>query len=177
MTQAVCSYWQWRRTLTSVLASAARVVCLLAIPSLTAAQQIGGTVTDSTGAVLPGVTVEARSPALIEQVRTVSTNDQGQYLIVALQAGVYTVTFTLPGFTTFAREGVRLSLGFTAEIDGKLAVGSATETVTVAGASPVVDLRNANQQQVMNREIIDSIPSGKSITGYGLLVPCNREHR
>ena len=79
MAQPVCSYWKWRRTLTSVLASAARVVCLLVIPSLAAAQQIAGTVTDTSGAVLPGVTVEARSPALIEQVRTVTTNDQGQY--------------------------------------------------------------------------------------------------
>ena len=100
MTQ-VRSGWLWRRAITAALTFAVRVlVCLLVIPSLAAAQQIGGTVTDTTGAVLPGVTVEARSPALIEQVRTVTTNDQGQYLIAGLQAGVYTVTFTLPGFST-----------------------------------------------------------------------------
>jgi hypothetical protein len=144
---------------------------LVLLPGLAAGQQIAGTVTDATGAVLPGVTVEVRSPALIEQVRSVVTNDQGQYLVAALQAGAYSVTFTLPGFATVVREGVKLTVGFTAQIDAQLSVGAVTETITVAGASPVVDLRNVNQQQVMNREIIDSIPSGKSITGYGLLVP------
>ncbi len=149
----------------------AGLVYLLAIPGLASAQEISGTVSDTTGAVLPGVTVEAASPALIEKVRTVTTNDQGQYSIVGLQAGTYTVTFTLSGFSAVVREGVRLTVGFTADINAKLAVGSVSETITVAGASPVVDLRNVNQQQVMSREVIDSIPSGKSITGYGLLVP------
>src|SRR5262245_58489021 len=155
MTQ-VRSGWPWRHAIKAAVRFAGRVfVLLLVVPGLAAAQEIGGTVTDSTGAVLPGVTVEARSPALIEQVRTVTTNDRGQYTIVGLQAGLYTVTFTLPGFNTVVREGVRLTVGFTAEIDGKLSVGSVSETVTVAGASPVVDLRNVNQQQVMNREVID----------------------
>src|SRR5262245_30965036 len=162
----------WRRAVRTALTLAAKVfVLLLVVPGLAAAQEISGTVTDTTGAVLPGVTVEAASPALIEKVRTVTTNDQGQYSIVGLQAGAYTVTFTLSGFSTVVREGVRLTVGFTADINAKLAVGSVSETITVAGASPVVDLRNVNQQQVMNREVIDSIPSGKSITGYGLLVP------
>jgi hypothetical protein len=155
----------------NVLAPVTLFVCLLVIPSVAVAQQIAGTVTDTSGAVLPGVTVEARSPALIEQVRTVTTNDQGQYLIAGLQPGVYSVTFTLTGFSTVLREGVKLTQGFTADINGQLAVGSVAETITVAAASPVVDLRNVNQQQVMNREVIDTIPSGKSITGYGLLVP------
>ena len=109
-----------RRGGARVVGVMAITACLGMIPSLAAAQQIGGTVTDTTGAVLPGVTVEAKSPALIEQVRTVITNSQGQYLIAALQTGVYTVTFTLPGFRAVAREGVRLTLGFTAQIDGKL---------------------------------------------------------
>ena len=165
MTRTFC-----RRALKSVLL-AAGVVCLLAIPSSTAAQQIAGTVTDTTDAVLPGVTVEARSPALIEQVRTVTTNAQGQYVIAGLQAGVYSVTFTLPGFSTVVREGVKISQGFTADINAQLAVGSVSETVTVTGASPVVDVRNVNQQQVLTQEAIAAIPSGKSITGYGLLVP------
>ncbi len=171
MTRTVRNDRPWYRALTKVLASATLFVCLLAIPSSTAAQQIAGTVTDTTDAVLPGVTVEARSPALIEQVRTVTTNDQGQYVIAGLQAGVYSVTFTLTGFRTVVREGVKISQGFTAAINGQLAVGSVSETVTVTAASPVVDLRNVNQQAVMSREVIDSIPSGKSITGYGLLVP------
>src|SRR2546430_1889636 len=99
-------------------ALAAGIVCL--VPRLASAQQIGGTVTDSTGAVLPGVSVEARSPALIEQVRNVVTNEAGQYLIVALEPGVYSVTYTLTGFRTVVREGVKLSSGFTASIDTQL---------------------------------------------------------
>lgn len=171
MVRAFWNGWAQRRTRLRAWTSVAGLVCLLAIPGLASAQEISGTVTDTTGAVLPGVTVEAASPSLIEKVRTVTTNDQGQYSIVGLQAGVYSVTFTLSGFSTVVREGVRLTAGFTADINGKLAVGSVSETITVAGASPVVDLRNVNQQQVMSREVIDSIPSGKSITGYGLLVP------
>jgi hypothetical protein len=152
-----------------LVALAAGIVCL--VPSLASAQQIGGTVTDPSGAVLPGVTVEARSPALIEQVRTVVTNEAGQYLIVALETGVYNVTFTLTGFRTVVREGVKLSTGFTANIDTQLPVGSVEETVTVTGDSPVVDIQNVEQRQVIDREVIDSIPSGKSISGYGLLIP------
>ena len=159
----------WRLPRILLVVVAATVASL--IPGLARAQQIGGTVTDSTGALLPGVTVEARSPALIEQVRTVVTNDAGQYLIVALETGVYTVTFTLPGFRTVVREGVRLSTGFTADIDAQLSVGAVQETVTVTSASPIVDVRNVEQRTTMNQEVIDGIPSGKSITGYGLLVP------
>ncbi len=98
--------------------------CLLLLPALAHAQAIGGTVSDSTGAVLPGVTVEARSPALIEQVRTAVTDGNGQYLIVALETGVYSVTFTLPGFSTVVRDAVELSGGFTANIDVELPVGA-----------------------------------------------------
>ena len=121
MTRTVRNDRPWYRALTKVLASVTLFVCLLAIPSSTAAQQIAGTVTDTTDAVLPGVTVEARSPALIEQVRTVTTNDQGQYVIAGLQAGVYSVTFTLTGFSTVVREGVKISQGFTADINAQSA--------------------------------------------------------
>ena len=146
-------------------------ICLLFAPGAVFAQQIGGTVTDSTGAVLPGVTVEAASPALIEKVRTAVTDGRGQYLIVALETGTYAVTFTLSGFGRVVREGIQLSTGFTASIDIQLAVGDVQESVTVTGASPVVDIQNVEQRQVMNREVIDSIPSGKSVSGYGLLIP------
>ena len=147
------------------------IACLLLAPGLARAQQIGGTVTDTTGAVLPGVTVEARSPAIIEQVRTAVTDGAGQYLIVALEPGTYTVTYTLPGFNTFVREGIELTSGFTASINVQLLVGDIEETVTVSGASPVVDIQNVEQRQVMNREVIDSIPTGKRISSYGLLIP------
>src|SRR5713226_2886111 len=103
---------------------------------------IAGVVKDTTGAVLPGVTVEAASPALIEKVRTVVTDGQGQYKIVELRPGPYTVTFSLPGFSTVKREGIELTTGFTAVTDAVLRVGSVEETVTVSGASPVVDTQN-----------------------------------
>ena len=161
---------RWRLGLAALAAVSA---CLLLAPSPAGAQgsAIGGTVSDSTGGVLPGVTVEARSPLLIEQVRTAVTDGSGQYRIIALEPGTYSVTFSLPGFSTVIREGIDLSIGFTANVDIQLSVGDIQETVTVSGASPVVDIQNVEQRQVMSREVIDSIPTGKSITGYGLLVP------
>ena len=89
---------------------------------------IAGLVTDATGAILPGVTVETASPALIEKTRTVTTDAQGRYLVEALPAGTYTVTFTIPGFRTVVREGIQLSTGFTATVNAELAVGSVEET-------------------------------------------------
>src|SRR3989442_8223444 len=114
------------------------------VPSLAGAQSsttgsIAGLVRDTTGAVLPGVTVEAASPALIEKVRTVVTDDQGQYKILELRPGQYTVAFSLAGFATVKREGIELTTGFTAQVNAELRVGSLEETVTVSGASPVVD--------------------------------------
>ena len=144
---------------------------LLLIPGIAGAQQIGGTVTDTTGGVLPGVTVEARSPALIEQVRTAVTDGNGQYLIVALEVGTYDILYSLPGFGSLLREGVVLNSGFTANIDIQLGIGDIEETITVSGATPVVDIQNVEQRQVMDREVIDSIPTGKSFQSYALLVP------
>ena len=146
-------------------------LALVLLPGAAAAQQIGGTVSDSTGGVLPGVTVEARSDALIEGVRSAITDGNGQYLIVALEVGDYDVTYSLPGFGTVLREGVSLSSGFTANIDIQLSVGDIAETITVSGATPVVDIQNVEQRQVMDRDIIDSIPTGKSFQAYALLVP------
>src|SRR5688572_27762409 len=97
------------------------VALLLAAPSTLLAQaSITGTGTDSSGAVLPGGTVKASSPALIEKMRTATTDSNGQYRIVDLRAGEYTVTFTLQGFTTVKREGVALEGSFTATINGDL---------------------------------------------------------
>ena len=144
---------------------------LLLLPSLASAQAIGGTVTDATGGVLPGVTVEARSSAIIEQVRTAITDGNGQYLIIALEPGTYSISYSLPGFGTLVRDEIELSTGFTASIDVQLSVGDIAETVTVSGASPVVDIQNVHQRQVVDREVIDSIPTGKSFQAYALLVP------
>ena len=149
----------------------AGVSCLLLAPTLASAQSIGGTVTDETGGVLPGVTVEARSPALIEQVRAAVSDGAGQYLIVQLEPGVYSVTFTLPGFSTFVRDGVELLGQVTANVDGQLQVGAVEETITVTGASPTVDVQNVQQQAVMTREIIDAIPTGRNINNLAVLVP------
>jgi hypothetical protein len=121
--------------------------------------------------VLPGVTVEASSPALIERVRSVVTDNQGQYKIVDLRPGVYTLTFTLPGFSTVIREGIQVSAAFTANVAVELAVGEVSETITVTGATPLVDIQNVNQQRVVTRDILDNLPSAKTIQDMAVLTP------
>jgi len=144
---------------------------LLLVPARALAQSaIAGTVRDSSGAVLPGVSVEAASPVLIEKIRTVVTNDQGQFTIVDLRPGTYTVTFTLPGFNTFKREGLELPTDFTATIAAELRVGALEETVTVTGSSPVVDVASTARVQVLTRETLDALPTGRSIFAMGQLV-------
>src|SRR6185503_8294772 len=126
---------QWR------LALMAGVVMLL--PALAFAQgSITGVVRDSSGAVLPGVTVEAASPALIEKVRTVVSDSSGQYQIVDLRPGTYALTLTLSGFNTFRREGIELTGNFTATVNAEMRVGALEETITVTAESPVVDVSN-----------------------------------
>jgi hypothetical protein len=147
------------------------IASLLLVPSVTSAQAISGTVTDATGNILPGVTVEARSPVLIEQVRTALTNGAGQYQIVELRPGTYSVTYTLTGFSTLVREGIELTSGFTANLDVQLRVGTLTETVIVTGATPLVDVQNVTKHTVATREIIDTIPAARSFQGVGVLIP------
>jgi hypothetical protein len=140
----------------------------------TAHAQVGiaGVVKDGTGAVLPGVTVEATSPALIEKTRTVTTDGAGQYKIVDLRPGTYDVIFTLPGFKTVRRTDIILEGTFTAQISIELQVGSVEESVTVEAASPVVDVTNANTEFVANREILDSIPTPiRNTPARALLIP------
>jgi len=124
---------------------------------------IAGTVRDTTGAVLPGVTVEAASPALIEKVRTAVTDSQGQYQIVDLRPGTYSVTFSLVGFSTVRREGITITASFTAPVGAEMRVGSLEETVTVTGASPVVDVQNVRTQAIITNEILDAVPTARSI--------------
>src|SRR5499427_9497393 len=113
------------------------VLAFILVPAAARAQSaIAGVVKDTTGAVLPGVTVEVSSPALIEQVRSAVTDAQGQYKILELRPGTYSVTFTLPGFATVKRDGVELPANFTAPVNGELKVGSLEETVVVSGLSP-----------------------------------------
>src|SRR2546422_9518202 len=115
--------------------------CVL-LSSTASAQQasgIAGVVRDTSGAVLPGVTVEASSPALIEKVRSAVTDGEGRYNITELRPGTYTVVFSLPGFNSLKREGIVLTTGFTATVNADMPVGALEETVTVTGASPLVD--------------------------------------
>src|SRR5881397_1467117 len=144
---------------------------LLLLPAASWAQvsdtaAIAGVVRDTSGAVLPGATVEASSPALIERVRTVTTDSQGLYQIVDLRPGVYTVTFSLPGFGTVKREGLELTTGFTATVNGDLKVGTIEETVTVTGVTPVVDTRNSRQQTTLPRTTLDALPTTGRISQY-----------
>jgi hypothetical protein len=128
-------------------------------------------VTDATGAVLPGVTVEASSPALIEQTRSAITDSNGLYRIVDLRPGTYSVAFTLQGFTRLVREGVVLEPNFTASINAQLRVGGIAETVTVSGASPIVDVQSTQSRTVLTREQVDALPTGRSYQTIAATVP------
>jgi hypothetical protein len=144
---------------------------LLALPASARAQSSGiaGVVRDSSGAVLPGVTVEAASPALIERSRTVVTDTQGRYNIVDLRPGVYTVTFGLTGFSTVRREEIQLSAQFVATVNAELKVGTLEETVTVTGESPIVDTSNVVKRQIVDREVIESMPTSKNWSTLGVM--------
>src|SRR5438046_502205 len=147
-------------------------VTCLALPTVVLAQSaIAGTVKDATGAVLPGVTVEASSPALIEKVRSVVTDSTGEYKIVELPPGVYAVTFSLPGFSTLKREGIELTSEFTANVSVDRRVGEVAETITVSGQTPVVDVQNVRQSRVLTRDIVDALPSSKHFQQLGQLIP------
>lgn len=124
---------------------------------------IAGVARDTTGAVLPGVTVEAESSALIEKVRVAITDGQGNYKILDLRPGTYSVTFTLPGFSIFKRDGLELSTGVTATANAEMRVGTVEETVTVTGATPVVDVQNVRTQTVFTQEVLEALPASRSI--------------
>ena len=150
---------RWSR----VLAFGLAVLCCLTLSVPASAQQasgIAGVVRDTSGLAMPGVTVEAASPALIEKVRTVTTDGDGRYSIVDLRPGSYTVTFTLTGFSTVKREGIELGTGFTATVNVSMQVGSLEETITVSGAAPVVDTQSMRRQDTLNTNELESLPSG-----------------
>jgi len=144
---------------------------LVLAPGAAQAQSaFAGVVKDSSGAVLPGVTVEASSDVLIERTRSVVTNGQGQYTIVDLRPGVYSLSFTLPGFSVFKRDGIELPTNFTATINADMKVGALEESVTVSGQSPVVDVQSTARTTVLSRDTLDSIPTGRTIQSVGQLV-------
>jgi Carboxypeptidase regulatory-like domain len=136
-----------------------------------ATASIAGTVVDASGAVLPGVTVEASSPALIEKQRAVVTDGTGQYRIEQLRGGTYTVTFTLTGFSTVRREGVELSGSFSATVNAEMKLGSVEETITVTGDSPVVDIQSSQRQRVIDQELLVAIPTGRTPQVAAFLIP------
>ena len=141
------------------------VTAVVLLPTLASAQALAGIARDASGAVLPGVTVEAASPVLIEKVRTATTDGTGTYSIVNLTPGVYTVTFTLSGFTVVRREGVEVSGAQVITINADLRVGGVQETITVTGETPVVDVHTAARtQKVIDNEVVSVLPASR---GYG----------
>jgi hypothetical protein len=146
--------------------------CGLFIPAAAYAQaSITGLAKDTSGAVMPGVTVEASSPALIEKARSVVTDGSGQYRIVDLRPGTYVVTFALSGFSTVKREGIELSGSFTAVVNADMRVGTVAETLTVTSSAPLVDLQSAKKETVLTREVVDAIPSGRTANSMAVLIP------
>ena len=165
------TYSKWRQAPGAVMACAMVLSLAATRPVHGQTTGIAGLVRDVSGAVLPGVTVEASSPALIERTRTAITDGEGRYTIVDLRPGVYDVTFTLPGFSTTVRRGVELPTAFTATVNADLAVGSLEESVTVTGDTPTVDVHNTIQRQVVSREVLDTLPSARSFEAVGQVIP------
>lgn len=158
-----------RRRMAGTRVGLVALALLALLPGTASAQSTGsiaGLVSDASGGVLPGVTVEAASPALIEGTRVGVSDGQGRYRIIDLRPGVYTVTFTLSGFSTFVREGIELNAGFTAAVNVELAVGALEETVTVSGAGPVVDVQSVRTQNVLTREVLDTVPTARTYSSF-----------
>jgi hypothetical protein len=149
------------------------LTCVVLAPHVVYAQgsSITGVVRDTSGAVLPGVSVEASSDALIERVRTAVTDGSGQYRIIDLRPGIYRVTFTLPGFGSYQREALELSAEFIATVNAELRVGSLEETVTVTGESPIVDVQSARRQRTLDSDLIQSLPTARGYAGLAVLIP------
>jgi len=157
-----------RRSVGVLVAAIAAVVLL---PRAARAQSaFAGIVKDATGAVLPGVTVEAASPVLIEQSKSVTTDANGAYKIIDLRPGTYVLTFSLPGFAAVKKEGIDLPSNFISTINAELRVGAIEETVTVAGSSPVVDVSSNSKAQVLPREVLDAVPTAHTIQSVGQLI-------
>ncbi|NOT25894.1 MAG: TonB-dependent receptor [Acidobacteria bacterium] len=159
----------WRIAALSIAAG------IVSLPTMAYAQAAGSTITgvvrDTSGGVLPGVTVEAASPALIEKVRTAVSDSEGLYRLVDLRPGDYVVTFTLPGFNTFRRDGLTLPANFTATVNADMAVGALEETITVTGEAPLVDTQSTRQQVQFQRETLQNLPGTGRLTSLSAVIP------
>ena len=145
---------------------------MLLLPAFASAQaSITGVVQDPSGGVLPGVTVEASSPALIEKVRTAVTDGNGRFQIVDLRPGPYQVTFSLTGFSTVVRDGIELTGSSVTRVDVELRVGALQESVTVTGEAPTVDVQTVKRQQVLSAEMIDALPTARNYVTLARLIP------
>ncbi len=155
----------------------ALVVCgAVLLPTLAFAQaQIVGQVRDESGGVLPGVTVEAASPAIIEKIRTAVTDEQGRYRIEALRPGDYKLTFSLTGFSTIVRDGIQVPSEVVVTINADMKVGALEETITVSGETPQVDVQQASRTQVITRDVIDTLPVSRNVMSIGVLSPGVRQ--
>jgi len=132
---------------------------------------ISGVVKDASVAVLPGVTVTVSSPALIEKSKSTVSDGSGQYRIVDLRPGTYVVSFELTGFQSIRREGIALEANFTATVNADMKVGAVEETITVSGDSPLVDVQTTAKREVLSRDLLDSLPTGRSFQGIGATLP------
>src|SRR5262245_12942243 len=158
---------RWKLSASILLTLAA----IVALPGSVHAQStIAGVVKDTSGAVLPGATVEATSDALIERTRSATTDGQGAYKIVDLRPGIYVVSFTVAGFQTIKREGLELPSNFTMTVNADLKIGAVAESVTVTGSSPVVDVQSNTRAAVLPRDVLDSVPNAHTIQSVGQLV-------
>src|ERR1044072_5430638 len=148
------------------------LLAFLVLPAFAHAQTtLAGVVRDPSGSVLPGVTVEASSSALIEKVRSAVTDGSGQYRITDLPPGNYSVTYVLTGFSRVVRDGLTLSGSGAVTIDIELRVGGVEETLTVTGEAPVVDVQTTRHETVLNNEVIRTLPATRSYTGILSNIP------
>ena len=157
-----------RSTLNLIVAA----TLLAATPAVVWAQaSVTGTVRDTSGAVLPGVTVEGSSSALIEKTRAAVTDGSGQFRITGLPSGTYRVSFSLPGFATVQRDGVELAGNFTATINVEMRVGGLEETITITGEAPIVNVQSTVRQDVLKGDLITDLPAARNVQNLAILIP------
>ena len=147
-------------------------LCFCVLPAVVQAQSVAGVVRDQSGGLLPGVTVEASSPALIERTRAVVTDERGQYQIIDLRPGSYVVTFSLPGFTTVRREAVEVTGGGVTTVNADLRVGSVQESISVTGVTPVVDVQTSTTREVvLSGDTVRALPASRGYGNYLAVIP------